>query len=156
MGYYVRTVESTAYIPAAMVPIAYDVMCALNVTHHAQKRGGRYTAGQQTGAWFSWMDANYPDTCHDAQSILQALGFSAFTDNDGNLWFGEYDSKTGQEDLFLAALELIAIGVIKWEGEDGDTYETVFLGDTVFNGAPPLKLESAQSDQYWCQLYGRV
>ena len=140
MGYYVRTVKSNAYIPAAMLLIAYDALCALNYTHHAQKRGGSYSSGKQTERWFSWMDANYPDTCKDAEAVLAALGFSPYIDCEGNLWFGEYDSKTGQEDLFMAALENIAIGEISWVGEDGETWNTLFHGDKVFDGAPMLKL----------------
>ena len=71
MGYYVQIVESNARIPAANLKAAYEKMCALNVTHDHAKRGGSYSDGKQTAKWFSWMDANYPETCKDAKEVLE-------------------------------------------------------------------------------------
>lgn len=136
MGYNVRTIKSTAHIPAANLDTAYQAMCALNTTHHNQKRGGSWSGGQETGRWFSWMDENYPDTCQDAQAILEQLGFETQYADNGDLLLVSYDSKTGQEDLFLEAIQNLALGRIHWLGEDGNTYTTEFLGHTVITPEP--------------------
>jgi hypothetical protein len=131
MGYYVNIVSSTMRIPQANLQRVYDKMCALNITHHDQKNGGSWDAGQQTGKWFSWMDANYPETCPDARSILNALGFETQYDTAGDLLVTGYDSKMGQEDLFLSSIENDAIGKIIWCGEDDERWTTKFFGDCV-------------------------
>lgn len=139
MGYNVRVVKSTARIPAANLETAYQVMCALNTTHDNQKRGGSWSGGEQTGRWFPWVDENYPETCPDARAVLEQLGFETQYDTNGDLLLTHYDSKTGQEDLFLAAIQNLALGRIHWMGEDGETYTTDFLGHTVVD-EPPVAL----------------
>ena len=74
MGYYVRIVKSTAMVPAGNLERVYQIMCELN-NHNELKQGGSWTGGKQTGWWFSWMDANYPETCKDAFEIFKMLGF---------------------------------------------------------------------------------
>jgi hypothetical protein len=140
MGYYVKIKSSTARIPAANLQRAYQKMCALNTTHHNQKRGGSWSGGKQDAAWFSWMDANYPETCRDAQAVLEQLGFYTEYNAQGDLLIHGYDSKTGQEDLFMAAIENEACGEIQWFGEEGETWTTRFQGDSVIDAEAPVKL----------------
>lgn len=135
MGYNVRIIRSTARIPAANLQQVYEKMCALNETHHDQKRGGSWSDGRETAKWFSWMDENYPETCANAQEILEMLGFEVEEADNGDLLITGYDSKTGQEDLFLEAITFDAVGIINWVGEDGDCWSTEFLGDTVVDGS---------------------
>ena len=134
MGYYVEIEVSNAVIPAENLERAYAKMCALNTTHDHVKRGGSYSGGKQTAKWFSWMDENYPDTCKDARAVLDALGFYTHYDEQGNLHIDGYDSKTGQEDLFLQTIADDATGKIAWRGEDGDRWTTLFYGDRVIEG----------------------
>jgi hypothetical protein len=134
MGYYVRIVESTAVIPAENLNRAYEKMCDLNVTHDHIKRGGSWSGGKQTAKWFSWMDANYPETCKDAKEVLEELGFNTEYNQKGDLLITEYDSKTGQEELFLEAISNEAFGEIRWVGEDGYQYSTVFAGSSIIEG----------------------
>lgn len=140
MGYEVRIVRSDAVIPRANLNRAYEKMCALNVTHHNQKRGGSFSGGGKVASWFSWMDPNYPDTCKDAQAVLEQLGFYTQYNGAGDLLIDGYDSKTGQEDLFLKAIENEASGTIEWVGEDGATWTTDLKGDIVFDAEAPVKL----------------
>ncbi len=133
MGYYVEIEKSTAVIPAANLERAYQKMCALNTTHDHIKRGGCFGGGVQKAKWFSWMDANYPDTCKDAQAVLEALGFYTHYEN-GDLHIDGYDNKTGQEDLFLHSIQDDASGKIEWRGEDGERWTTLFSGDSVIEG----------------------
>lgn len=134
MGYYVNIVESTAKIPAANLQKAYENMCLLNITHDHVKRGGSFFGGKQTEKWFSWMDANYPETCEDAQAVLEALGFETEYNEDGDLLLTGYDSKTGQEDLFMESITYLTEGMIEWHGEDGDTWTTEFQGAGIIEG----------------------
>jgi len=140
MGYYVEIINSTAKIPAANLKRAYQKMCALNTTHHKEKRGGSWSGGKQDAAWFSWMDANYPETCKDAQAILEQLGFYTELNEQGDLLITGYDSKMGQEDLFLKAIENDAEGEIEWVGENHERWTTTFHGDNVFEAEAPVKL----------------
>jgi hypothetical protein len=140
MGYNVAIVKSTARIPKSKLAVAYEKMCALNITHDSQKRGGSWSGGQQVQKWFSWMDANYPDTCPDARAVLEMLGFYTDYNDEGDLLIEGYDSKTGQEDLFLKAIENDAAGEILWTGEEHERWTTTFHGDNVFEAEAPVKL----------------
>lgn len=140
MGYYVQIKHSTAVIPREALRNAYLKMCALDVTHDHHKRGGSWNGGQQTEKWFSWMDANYVETCKSAKDILEMLGFETQYNSRGDLLIESYDNKTGQEDLFLEAIKYDASGVIEWVGEDGDCYTTQFLGHLVVDEAPSALL----------------
>lgn len=135
MGYYVNIVESTARIPARNLARVYEIMCSLNETHDHEKRGGSYSGGKQIEKWFSWMDANYPETCEDAQAIFEMLGFETEYNSAGDLLLTGYDSKAGQEDLFLEAIENYVIGEIQWVGEDHERWTTEFHGDDVIEGS---------------------
>lgn len=147
MGYYVTIKESTFKIPAENLDTAYAAMCQLNFkVPNAQKGGGSWPGkdkapqfGPNESCWFSWMEWNYHETCKNAEEILQALGFDTSIDSEGNLCIDWYDSKTGQEDLFLAAISPLAQGHIIWEGEDGDTWGETYGGRwvvTKHRGAP--------------------
>jgi hypothetical protein len=140
MGYNVSIKTSTAKIPAQNLTKAYQVMCALNVTHDNEKRGGSWSGGKQTSKYFSWMDANYPETCKDAQAVLEQMGFYCDYNDAGDLVIESYDSKMGQEDLFMESIKYLAEGKIDWFGEDGETWTTEFFGDTVIENEPTLKL----------------
>lgn len=140
MGYNVEIIRSTAKIPAANLDRAYQKMCALNITHHKEKRGGSWSAGKRDEAWFSWMDANYPETCRDANAVLEQLGFYTEYDQQGDLLITGYDSKMGQEDLFLKAIENEVSGEIEWVGEDHERWTTVLKGDDVIDAEAPTRL----------------
>ena len=134
MGYYVEIEKSTAVVPAANLERVYEKMCALNITHDHKKRGGCFGGGVQKAKWFSWMDANYPDTCKDARAVLEALGFETHYAENGDLHIDHYDNKTGQEGLFLHSIEDDVSGKIEWRGEDGERWTTMFFGDYVIDG----------------------
>lgn len=131
MGYYIEIVKSDAKIPKNNLKTAYEKMCALNVTHHNQKRGGSWSGGKQQEKWFSWMDSNYPETCKDAQEIFEQMGFDTEYNENGDLLIVGYDNKIGQEELFLKSIEKEAIGSIYWCGEDGSKWSTKFFGDNI-------------------------
>lgn len=119
MGYEINITDANFTIPAKNLDAAYQEMCALN-QHDDLKHGGSSTGAK----WFPWMDQNYPETCKNAQDILEQLGFHTETQMDGSLSLVSYDSKVGQEDLFLDVIApFVANGsYIEWKGEDGDRW----------------------------------
>lgn len=147
MGYYVSIEESTFQIPVENLDAAYKAMCELNYTvPNRQKRGwsspGRDKApeyGPHECCWFSWMDWNYDETCKSAAGILAEVGFYTSIDENGNLHIEGYDSKTGQEDLFLKAISTLSKGYIVWKGEGGEIWGETYGGEEVIvkrQGAP--------------------
>lgn len=132
MGYYVSTIDVNFTIKADKSEEAYKALCELN-NHNELKRGGRFPSekkdGPHDGVWFSWMDWNYPETCPNLETILQQLGFETDT-NEGNLSVWGYDSKSGNEDLFLEALAPFVEpdSYIEWRGECGAMWRNEFDG----------------------------
>jgi hypothetical protein len=132
MGYYVKIQDSTAFLPKENYGEAYKLMCDLN-KDNSLKRGGSYGNGFETppevGAhpniWFSWMDWNYPETCPNAVSILEALGFECSEDDDG-IHILCYNSKSGSEDLFLKTIGHLMTGYMVWVGEEGEIWKYEF------------------------------
>lgn len=139
MGYYVDIDECNIFIDKNHFNDCYKAMCALN-DHDDLKNGGSY-GGEIDGKsqrpeglnyrpakWFSWMDANYPETCPTFTNILHSLGFDPSFDEEGNLIYLRYSSKIGQEELFFNTIaEYIRPGsFITWRGEDGDMWQWYF------------------------------
>jgi hypothetical protein len=143
MGYYVTIEESTFQIPVENLDAAYAAMCKLNYTvPNRNKNVGSWSSGEYSkdnapefgpykAAWFSWMEWNYDEICKSADEILQALGFGTYTDDEGNLFISDYDSKTGQEDLFLKSICSLAKGYIVWKGEEGELWGETYGGEKV-------------------------
>jgi hypothetical protein len=139
MGYYVSIEESTFQIPVENLDAAYKAMCELNYTvPNSQKRGGSHPGkdkapeyGPHKCCWFSWMDWNYDEKCKNAEEVLREVGFYSYISENGNLHIDGYDSKTGQEDLFLKAISTLSKGYIIWKGEEGEVWGETYGGEKV-------------------------
>ena len=83
-----------------------------------------------TGRVFSWMPANYDETMHTAQEILEAVGFTVHMSADDGLVIAGFDGPTGDEDVFLDALGpfVTAGSYLKWRSEDALLWEDRFDG----------------------------
>ena len=128
MGYYVETVEIDISLSKEHYAQAYEIMCDLNELDD-YKQGGSFGAGKDV-KWFSWMTADYPSECKNPQEIFEMLGFECYED-ETHLWLTNYDSKIGQEDLFLSSICPLLYGYIKWRGEDGEEWMDNYDGMTV-------------------------
>lgn len=135
MGYYVHIEESNCMLPRKNYALAYWRMCALN-DHDEWKRGGAYGKDEDgnpfKNKWFAWMDENYPEICKDARDVLVELGFDMEETEDG-LIIHAYDSKSGQEELFLAAISDLIVTAhgddepfIVWRGEDDMVWKDIY------------------------------
>lgn len=156
MGYYVFITEGTFTVPKASERAAYAAVCALNQRDEL-KSGGAWGGDADAttprpagldyhpGRWFSWMDANYPAKCATLAQVFEALGFSVVEDDEGVHICG-YDSKIGQETLFLAAIAPYCVrsSWLEWRGEGGEVWRHTISGtgallcwegETVFTGA---------------------
>ena len=139
MGYNVSIEESTFQIPVENLDAAYKAMCELNYTvPNSQKRGGSHPGkdkapeyGPHKCCWFSWMDWNYDEKCKNAEEVLHEVGFYSYISENGNLHIDGYDSKTGQEDLFLKAISTLSKGYIIWKGEEGEVWGETYGGEKV-------------------------
>lgn len=135
MGYYVKIEESSAVIPANNKSKVLEIWKALNAPENNHlKGGGSYSGGEKTSHWFSWMPADYDKTVSTVEEVLELLGFECTTLDNGDVSIDGYDSKAGQEDLFLERVEFLLTGKISWFGEEGETWETIFKGDSVIEG----------------------
>jgi serine/threonine protein kinase len=118
MGYFVGTEEVNIFLDKKHFEDVYKKMCELN-DYDDLKRGGQFGSNDDPvegdkynrNKWFSWMPYNYPETCPDMESILQALGIEFTLDDNGNLTNLGYWDKTGSEDYFLG-VDMWSVGCI--------------------------------------------
>lgn len=136
MGYYVNITDANFIIPPENLGEAYRALCALNA-HDELKTGGSWgplpdgSYGQKE-KWFAWMDANYPETCKDAEAIFTALRFETDSNPDDGLTLLGYDSKAGGEEHFLEAVApFVKPGsYLEWRGEGGEVWREEYDGRT--------------------------
>jgi hypothetical protein len=125
MGYYVNLTDSNFGIPETKEVLG--TLIEADLLFHNLKTGGS-SSGEK---WFSWVSQNYATEIKSVDDFFCGqLGFTTKIE-DGKVWLTGYDSKTGQEDLFIA---LVAPYVeegsfLAWEGEDGGFWEDVKIGD---------------------------
>ena len=123
MGYYIEIEKSTFNIPEENLDKALAAFKELNrTTPDSEKRGGSYEGGVKATSWFSWMPHDYDKYVTTAEEVLILLGFETHKDETtGAVHIDKYDSKIGQEELFLNAIAHLVDpnSQIFWKGEDG-------------------------------------
>lgn len=125
MGYNITAMETTFRIPAANLDAALARFKALNHKPGVEKRGGSWGPDGKTETWFSWMPADYDKYVTTTEEVLILLGFTTEKDDTtGDVLITGYDSKTGQEELFLDEIADLADpdSYIIWVGEDLRTW----------------------------------
>lgn len=134
MGYNVQILRSNMTLPAANQAEALRIWKDLNKpeNNHLKRRGGRSGGSGKTAHWFSWMDEDYDQTVTSADEVLEMLGFEIEILGNGDILLAGYDSKTGQEDLFIERAAHLMIGRIDWEGEDGEAWAWECHGGDTF------------------------
>lgn len=134
MGYYITLKDSSVAIPMEHAEAALEAIHRLQETHDHEKRGGSWSGGKNTKKWFSWMPADLREIT-TLKDMLMTIGFEvAYNSPQDQLNITGYDSKTGQEDLFIWALVPYIVhqdvearenkvpATMEWLGEDGATY----------------------------------
>lgn len=122
MGYYVTQTDENFYIPASKLEEAFTLLKNLNKRDDL-KEGGVSGRSVETRKWFAWMPEDYDTTLLSAEAIFTELGFEVEVNEDG-LFLTGYDSKSGQEDLFLDAVKDLVSpdSFIEFVGEDNAVY----------------------------------
>ena len=126
MGYYVSG-EGELIIKQENLAAAYEAMMALQEKPAEGKRGG----SSDGRAWYAWMPEDLR-TIPNAAEVFRALGFEVGESDEG-IVIGRYDSKNGQEDVFMsAAAPFIEDGEYEWTGEDGEFWRWEFIGGKMY------------------------
>jgi hypothetical protein len=131
MGYYVTLTDADFLIPKAKEAKAIGALKALNdPKYDQQKQGGTWDGTGKSAAWYSWMTADYDQHVKSCAEVFTQLGFEVEETAEGLRLTG-YDNKTGQEDLFLAAVApyVQEDSYLNWRGEDGILYRFQFDGE---------------------------
>ncbi len=128
MGYYAHIKKSTVVIPAVHLDHVLRIFKFINRPEfNTLKSGGSWCDGKQNKFWYSWMQEDYHETCNSVSDVLKELGFYIDdSDTDLGIRITGYDSKLGQEDLFLGVIGHLITGSIEWHGEDGDEWTVEF------------------------------
>jgi len=133
MGYYVRIEDSTLSLPKENYDEALDILKELN-DHDNLKHGG----GSDGKKWFSWMPEDYDKTVTSVKEIFELLGFE-MTESVSGLSEFRYDSKIGDEEIFLSAISHLLDGYIVWHGDDGDMWKFKYGKDVPEYFRPTIK-----------------
>ncbi|MFZ9728338.1 MAG: hypothetical protein ACO3CD_04935 [Candidatus Nanopelagicaceae bacterium] len=144
MGYYIDLTDAEWEISES--PEALATIREMPVKYHAIKRGGS-SNGEK---WFSWMNDTEIETTDTVENVFNQLGFE--TDKvDGGFKLTAYNSKTGQEDLFLAVMAPFTKdgSYIEWRGEDGELWKFEIHGGRMFRTESEIVWTNSQPYTYW-------
>lgn len=127
MGYYVELTESNWEITES--PEALATIQEMPKKFHDLKRGGS-SNGEK---WFSWMNDASIENTETVENVFNELGFTT-EKVDGGFRLTEYNSKTGQEDLFLAVMAPFTKNgsYLEWRGEDGESWKQEIIDGQMF------------------------
>lgn len=147
MGYYVSLTSADFGIPET--PEVLAALHEMETKFHEIKQGGSSNGDK----WFSWM----PDvrTLTSVQEVFERLGFETRLDA-GYVWIDGYDSKTGQEDLFLAVVAPFVEddSHTEWRGEHGETWKNVVRGGRMY--VERAEIVWSTPEPYTESVYGSV
>jgi hypothetical protein len=141
MGYYIRITHSNVVIPAENLDASYAALVALNARDDL-KSGGAWPgrddpkpegADHHPHRWFSWMPADLK-TLPTTAAILECLGFELQESEDGTIEIYGYDSKAGDEEIFLLTLApyIKPNTEIEWMGEENEQWKLVFKNGRMY------------------------
>jgi len=132
MGYYVEG-EGSIVIKSENLEAAYKAMVALNNVPDEQKRGGTWGNGGYVSKHFSWMPTDLTEI-KTAEEMFEQLGFHNSSTHEGVLELIAYDSKLGQEEVFIAAVQQFVEddSHFEWKGEDGSMWTWKFNGGKLY------------------------
>jgi len=144
MGYYIDLTDAEWEISES--PEALATIREMPVKYHAIKRGGS-SNGEK---WFSWMNDTEIETTDTVENVFNQLGFET-NKVDGGFQLTGYNSKTGQEDLFLAVMAPFTKdgSYIEWRGEDGALWKFEIRNGRMFRTESEIVWTNSQPYTYW-------
>jgi hypothetical protein len=124
MGYYINA-QGTITMPRSLEAEALHALKMLNYDHETKRGGllGNPDATFET-RWYSWMPERWHEHVASVKEVLEMVGFGVTTEREDGLdvYIVTYDSKTGQEDVFLNCLAGYAHVEVEVVGEDGSRW----------------------------------
>lgn len=144
MGYYIDLADSDWEITES--PESLATVREMPVKYHAIKRGGS-SNGEK---WFSWMNDTDIETAETVETVFNQLGFET-EKVDGGFRLTAYNSKTGQEDLFLAVMAPFTKNgsYIEWRGEDGAQWKHEVRDGRMFISDCEIVWTHSRPYTYW-------
>ena len=144
MGYYVHIEDADWVIEENAQSLA--TVREMPKKYHGIKRGGS-SNGER---WFSWMNDTNIETAETVESVFNQLGFET-EQMDGSFRITGYDSKTGQEDLFLGVLAPFTKdgSYIEWCGEDNALWRHNVSNGQMFVSEADIKWTNAKPYAYY-------
>ena len=144
MGYYIDLASAEWEIKES--PEALATIREMPKKYHHIKRGGS-SNGEK---WFSWMNDTDIENAETVESVFNQLGFDTTT-VEGGFTLDSYNSKTGQEDLFLAVMAPFTKdgSYIEWRGEDGEQWRYSIREGRMFREECEIVWANAQPYTYW-------
>lgn len=144
MGYYIDLVDAEWEITES--PESLATIREMPVKYHHIKRGGS-SNGEK---WFSWMNDTDIENAETVERVFGHLGFDTEETDNGFKLVG-YNSKTGQEDLFLAVMAPFTKdgSYIEWRGEDGALWKFEIRGGRMFRSESEIIWTNSQPYTYW-------
>lgn len=119
MGYYVSLTSANWEIEDN--PRSLQAIRSMPTKYRSLMRGGS-SNGEK---WFSWMNNADIENAKCVEDVFKALGFSTEPGSKPNTFMlTAYDSKTGQEDLFILVMAPWTTegSNMEWTGEDNEMW----------------------------------
>jgi hypothetical protein len=151
MGYYASISDADWFMSAKHEEAALQTLKDLNKPENDHlKNGGSWSGGEKTSSWYSWMPSDYDQHVVSVAQVLEMLGFEVeATDAGTRILF--YDSKVGNENVFLAALApYVEDGsYIVWTGEDGARWRHIYEGGKMYEQVPTITWGPEKAELGW-------
>lgn len=144
IGYYIDLTAAEWEITES--PEALAAVREMPTKYHAIKRGGS-SNGEK---WFSWISNDEIENAESVEKVFNMLGFeTAKTDNGFQLT--AYNSKHGQEDLFLAVMAPYSAdgSYIEWRGEDGELWKHEVKNGRMYCSDAKIVFTNERPYTYW-------
>lgn len=145
MGYYVELHSSDWEIEDN--PRSLQAIRSMPKKYHAIKRGGSSNGDK----WFSWMNDSDIENAKSVESVFNKLGFETEPGTKPNTFrLIGYNSKTGQEDLFIGVMApWTAEGSsMEWTGEDGERWRYYIENSRMYTQAATITWSDAEKYTY--------
>ena len=143
MGYYVSVEDANWKIQET--PEALRAVKEMPIKYHFLMNGGS-SNGEK---WFSWMNNAEIEKAESVESVFQSLGFDTIK-VEGGFKLVDYNSKTGQEDLFLAVVApwTVSGSYITWRGEDDSYWRHVVTEGKMYRVHGEKKINFTHSEPF--------
>jgi hypothetical protein len=155
MGYYVRTRDHDMVIRPDKLDEFFEIVKAMFQPEVVKSvgRGGSWGPDGKDKSWYSWVDSDRMLTMVGERSIEGVFHEWGFEDPEYDMDTGAlsfwYDSKTGQESLFLTEIAPVVESgsYIEWSGEEGEIWRDMFDGTVMRQVDAQITFEFPPEDE---------